>query len=148
MKFLRTKFSDKAITKGGVKPALNGWNHHSSTQSEYLQRGFATMAANERQAGVACLPCWEMLRERVSVGRRNSELPKFNPWTRCLLCLWLWLLGGFLQCVLALRPTQNGLGGGNLNFRGQMVYIIKSTVSLTGVSAEVPKKARDKEWLS
>ena len=51
----------------------------------------------------------------------------------------LWLSGGFSQCVLALQPTQNGLGHGNPSFRGQMVYIIKSTVSLTGSLSGDPK---------
>lgn len=87
--FWGPSFLTRPLHKDRVKTVLNGWNHHSSTPSEHLQRGFAATAANKRQPGVACLPWWETLGEWVSVGRRNSEHPKSAPWTPCLLSLWL-----------------------------------------------------------
>lgn len=106
--FWGPSFLTRPLQKDRIKTVLNGWNHHSSTRSARLQRGFAATAANKRQPGVACLPCWETLGERVSVGRRNSELPKSAPWTRCLLSLWLMAvaLGGLLA-VRASSPAHS-----------------------------------------
>lgn len=85
----------------------------------------------ERHSGSECL--W---------GGVIPNIP--NPRHEHLVCSasgsWLWLSGGFSQCVLALQPTQNGLGHGNPSFRGQMVYIIKNTVGLTGSLSGDPKE--------
>jgi len=150
MKLLRTKSSEKALAKGSVKPALNGWNHHPSTGSEHLQTEFATMAANKRQPRVAFLPCWDA--RGASVCREASFWPSqicpMNTLSALPLAYSCGSWGASCSRFWLCSPLKNGLGLGSPSFWGRWSTQWKAPTVLFAVSVEILKKTRDKEWLS